>query len=146
MVLPGAREPTAYLDAAAIAARLPPGSAAFATAVRLGLIAPKGDGYVVSSRHVLDAAIALGDAGVPIERALALFADTRRDVEQVARRLVECVDAYLLGGPDKRRMPRASEVGPVAEVVVRLRALAEEVVRTELSRALEAAVRARLGA
>lgn len=123
---------------------VPADSELFAEGVRLGLVEVQGDQLVAPSRRLLHAGAELIRAGVPPEVILAELRSLRRDLDRIATRFVDMVVTNVID-------PKASELGSgegaaeVAEVVRRIRPLAQMVVDTELNRALERQARRRLG-
>lgn len=120
------------------------GPEALAEAVALGILELEGERFRVPSPRLLHAGAELVAAGVPLTAVFDHARQMRRDVERIARRFVQLVavhvfDRYGDGLPSPEDVPR------LAEVVQRLRPLAEMVVDAELARAMERSARAHLG-
>ncbi|HEY4244667.1 MAG TPA: MerR family transcriptional regulator [Kofleriaceae bacterium] len=142
---PFSTEPPGYVDAEALAAVFGREPDALRSAIELGLVVPDGARFRVPSPRTLEAGAELIRAGVPLPEVLDLLRAIRRDVERIANRLVETIVERVLGGRASRRLPRAAELAPFADLVWRLRPLADRVVGAELARALEGAAREHLG-
>lgn len=115
---------------------------AMARAVEAGFLEPEGDGFRVASPRELQAAVELVAAGVPLDAVLGLGADLRNRIDEVAASFVELVSTHVfdvVGDLSEADVPR------LAELVRRLRPLAQTVVDAELARAMERNARARLG-
>lgn len=109
------------------------------------------DGLVafrVPSPQLLNAAAELHEAGIPLESLLEELEILREDVARIARRFVGLIAKHLLNkyshlDTSNLREEDLVRVAPeVAEMVKRIRPLAEVVVNVELARALEEEVRA----
>lgn len=111
-------------------------------AVDLGLLAYEdGDRFRVPSPRLLHAGAELIAAGVPLDAVLDHLVALRRDVDSIAARFVDLVTIHVFGAD----LPPPEDVPRLAEVVQRLRPLAEMVVDAELARALEETAHDRLG-
>jgi DNA-binding transcriptional MerR regulator len=110
-------------------------------AVDLGLLVHEGDErFRVPSPRLLHAGAELIAAGVPLEAVLDHLVALRRDVDTIAARFVDLVTTHVFGDD----LP-PEDVPRLADVVQRLRPLAEMVVDAELARALEETAHDRLG-
>jgi DNA-binding transcriptional MerR regulator len=114
-------------------------------AVELGVLEPDGGRYRVPSPRLLHAGAELVRAGIPLPEMLAIVAGLRANVERVADDLVDLVVRFVFDPVAKDRLPPASEVPRLAEIVWRLRPVAEMAINAEAARALERAVKQRLG-
>ncbi|MBW3669917.1 MAG: MerR family transcriptional regulator [Actinobacteria bacterium] len=115
---------------------------ALARAVDAGFLELEGDGFRVASPRELQAAVELVAAGVPLIAVLGLGADLRKRIDDVAASFVELVSTHVfdaVGDLSEADVPR------LADLVRRLRPLAQTVVDAELARAMERNARARLG-
>lgn len=115
---------------------------AVARAVEVGFLEPEGDGFRVASPRELQAAVELVAAGVPLDAVLGLGAELRNRIDEVAASFVDLVSTHVfdvVGELSEADVPR------LAELVRRLRPLAQTVVDAELARAMERNARARLG-
>lgn len=113
-------------------------------ALKLGILEWDEDRFRVSSPRLLHAGAELIAAGVPIEAVFAHARKLHRDVDRIAARFVELARTHIFDryGDD---LPPPEDVPRLAELVKRLRPLAEMVVDTELARALERHVMESLG-
>lgn len=115
---------------------------AVAQAVDAGFLEPEGDGFRVGSPRELQAAVELVAAGVPLDAVLGLGGELRHRIDEVAASFVDLVSTHVfdaVGDLSEADVPR------LAELVRRLRPLAQTVVDAELARAMERNARARLG-
>lgn len=112
-------------------------------AIRLGIIEPDGDHFRVNSPRLLQAGAELVAAGIPLDAVLANARALQRDMDRVATRFVQLVTEHVFD-PLGDRLPK-HEVPRLAEVVQRLRPLAQMAVDAELARAMERQVHAQLG-
>jgi DNA-binding transcriptional MerR regulator len=106
-------------------------------AQRLGVLRPSGDGFRVASPRLLDVAAELARSGIPLAVVLRHLVSLREDTERIARRFVQLIDDHVFGVFGKDRLPPASELPRLSEIVERLRPVALTVVELELARALE---------
>jgi DNA-binding transcriptional MerR regulator len=98
-------------------------------AVELGLLEREGDRYRVMSPRMLTAGVQLQAIGVPLEELIAHLRALRVAMGVVAAQFVELAAPYI-PGPGSSRFPEA------AELVRRLRPLAQAAVDAELARAM----------
>lgn len=117
---------------------------AIARAIQLGLLVPEGAHFRVPSMRILRAGAELFRAGVPLLALLDEIAALRALVDQVASRFVALAQTHIFDRYGDA-MPPPGEAAPLAELVLRVRPLAKQVVDTELSRALEQHIRAGMG-
>jgi DNA-binding transcriptional MerR regulator len=142
---PFADEPPATIDFAELAAlfgELNPETIARAT--RLGLFRAEGARLVVSSMRLLRAGAELQRAGIPLSALLDELESLREDVDHIAARFVKLFVRHVFdrhGGA----LPPPREAHRLAELVGRVRPLAEVAVDAELARALEKHIKAGLG-
>jgi DNA-binding transcriptional MerR regulator len=113
-------------------------------ALKLGVVEWEDDRFRVNSPRLLHAGAELIAAGVPIEAVFEHARKLHRDVDRIAARFVELARTHIFDryGDD---LPPPEDVPRLAELVQRLRPLAEMVVDAELARALERHVMASLG-
>lgn len=121
--------------------------AAVLRASEIGLLSfdsPESGRLAVRSMRLLRAGAELHRAGVPLDALLDELQALRDDVDLIAKRFVRLVVRHVFDrlGPD---MPPPKEANRLAEMVRRVRPLAEVVVDAELARALERHIRAGLG-
>jgi DNA-binding transcriptional MerR regulator len=115
-------------------------------AADLGFIEIDGGRLRVPSPRLLNAGAELYAAGVPIEAILEHAGALRRDVTRIARRFVRLVTDHVLGGYlDRPDELTDAELDHIADLVRRLRPLAEMAVDAELARAMERATLASVG-
>jgi DNA-binding transcriptional MerR regulator len=108
-----------------------------------GVLEPHESGYLVKSPRLLAIAAELTGAGIPLAAVLDLGRALFADVDRIARRFVDLVAEHVFD-PVGEPLP-AEEVPRLAEVVRRLRPLAEESVDTVLAEAMERHVAEELG-
>jgi DNA-binding transcriptional MerR regulator len=111
-------------------------------ATAAGFLEPEGAGFRVTSMRELQAAAELFAAGVPLEAVVGLGRELRQQMDVVAASFVELVSTHVFDTVEKLT---DAEVPRLAEVVQRLRPLAEVVVDVELARGMERHAQARLG-
>ena len=122
-------EPAAAPDAQEVAE-------AIDRAVAAGVLEPEEDGrYLVKSPRLLAIAAELIGAGIPLAAVLELGRALFDDVDRIARRFVDLVAEHVFD-PVGEPLP-AEEVPRLAEVVRRLRPLAQDSVVTVLADAME---------
>lgn len=117
---------------------------AIAKAIQLGILVPEGPRFRVPSLRLLRAGAELHRAGVPLPALLDEVVALRLLAEQVAERFVNLVQTHIFDRYGDA-MPPPKEAAPLAELILRIRPLAKQVVDTELSRALENHIRAGMG-
>lgn len=116
-------------------------------AIELGVLTADGLAFRVPSPQLLNAAAELYEAGIPLESLLDELLVLREDVSRIANRFVGIIAKHLLARYSHLDTSTLNEedlvrVAPeVADMVRRIRPLAEVVVNVELARALEEAVR-----
>ena len=115
-----------------------------AESIKLGFVEPDGERFRVPSPRLLRAGAELYAAGIPLAAIMDVARALRRDVDRIAGRFVELVATNLFE-PYGDALPPPSDVPRLAEIVRRLRPLAEMSVDAELARAMERHVKAHLG-
>ncbi|MBV9409965.1 MAG: MerR family transcriptional regulator [Acidimicrobiia bacterium] len=115
-------------------------------AVKLGLLEPEegGDGFSVPSPRLLHAGAELVAAGIPLDAVLNHARQLARDTDRIAARFVELVSANVFEPYGDRPFP-AKDVPRLAELLRRLRPLAETTVDAYLARAMEQRLARELG-
>lgn len=116
-------------------------------AVEQGIVEREGVSFRVPSPQLLHAAAELHASGIPLSTLFDEFESLRKDVDHIAHGFVEMIGKHLLN--QYRHLDTSSlneedlmQVAPeVAEMVRRIRPLAEVVVNVALARALEEEVR-----
>ena len=114
-----------------------------AQAVRLGVLVPEGDRYRAPSPRLLRAGAELVAAGIPLHAVLELGAGLARDMDRVAKRLVDTINSQITP-PD--HTSDTAQVAEFAALIQRLRPLAEMTVDALLALAMERRVNAAFGA
>jgi DNA-binding transcriptional MerR regulator len=105
--------------------------------VELGLTARDGDGYRVDNPVLLDAALILHRAGIPLSHTLDQTEGVKQDLDDVARRFVALItDKFMREGQDPFDTD-ARTVGDIAEVVGELRPLTHRVVAVLFREAMD---------
>lgn len=117
---------------------------AVAKAVKHGLLIPGDTTFRVPSMRLLKAGAELHRAGIPLVALIDELARLRADVDTVAERFVALVQTHIFDQYGDA-LPPSAEAGKLADMVRRMRPLAELVVDTELAHALERHIRAGLG-
>lgn len=102
---------------------------------KLGLLVPEGLRFRAPNPKILIAGAELTKAGMPLDDMLMLVEHLRTNVERVADEIVQMV-VHRLDRYDGR-LPPAEDVPKLAELIWRLRPLANMAVDAEVSRALE---------
>lgn len=115
-------------------------------AVKLGLLEPGDDGesFRVPSPRLLHAGAELVAAGIPLDAVLNHARQLARDTDRIAARFVELVSANVFEPYGDRPFP-AKDVPRLAELLRRLRPLAETTVDAYLARAMEDRLARELG-
>ena len=93
----------------------------------------------VSSMNTLKAGAELAETGIPLEDLLDIVRMMRGNVERVANELVKLVSEHVLASYDQDALPPNEDLPQLAELIWRLRPLAETAVKAELARAMEKA-------
>jgi DNA-binding transcriptional MerR regulator len=113
-------------------------------AVKLGLLEPEGDRFRVPSPRLLHAGAELYAAGIPLNAIMRTARQLSRDVDRIAARFVEMTATHLFD-PYGDELPPPEDIPRLAEIVERLRPLAQMSVDAELARAMERHTQAHLG-
>jgi DNA-binding transcriptional MerR regulator len=113
--------------------------AAIIMAHDLGLFSIAGSQIRVSSMITLKVAEELCATGIPLEELLDILRLMRGNVQRVADAFVKLVSQHVLEPYAEQKLPPAEELPKIAELIWRLRPLAEKVVDAELGRAMETA-------
>ncbi|MEU5399707.1 MerR family transcriptional regulator [Streptomyces sp. NPDC005963] len=114
---------------------------AIAEAVELGVLEPVADGegeFVVPSPQELSVAVELHAAGVPMAAISAHLRELRIQVEHLAVRFLEFTTEHVFARYLGDRPPTDADAIEAAELVRRLRPLAQQTVDAELARAMGA--------
>ncbi|MBV8063677.1 MAG: MerR family transcriptional regulator [Nevskia sp.] len=114
-----------------------------ARVLELGLVERDGLRFRVPSPKILRVGAEIVKMGIPLRELLDIIAGLRRNVERVADELIQIavksIDRYGDG------LPPAEDVPRLAEMIGRLRPLADNAIESEVSRAMERALGRFLG-
>lgn len=116
-----------------------------ARAVQLGLIQVDGARFRVPSPRLFNAGIELVKLGVPMLSLLEILGGVRANVEAVANALVQLVVRHVFDPLGSRQLPPPEEVPRLAEVIWRLRPIADMAVASEVAMAMEKAIQRYMG-
>lgn len=105
----------------------------------LGLFSVAGTNIRVSSMNTLKAADELSSTGIPLEELLDILRMMRGNVQRVADEFVKLISNHVLKPYGDQPLPPREEFPGIAELIWRMRPLAEVVVDAELGRAMEIA-------
>jgi DNA-binding transcriptional MerR regulator len=114
-------------------------------AVQLGILELEGDRFRVPSPRILHAGAELVAAGIPLPAVLDLAGQLQADIDHSAGLLVQAVATHILSTHGADWMPTGAELPQLAELIGRLRPLAQMAVDAYLAQAMERHVRAVLG-
>ncbi len=106
-------------------------------AVELQLFQIEGSNVRVASMSTIKAACELTKLGIPLMEMLTIISMTRKNVERVANEMVGLVANHVLEPYESNALPPKEELPRIAELIWRLRPLAEVAVKAELARAME---------
>ena len=109
------------------------------TAHDLGLFSISGTQLRVSSMNTLKVAEELCATGIPLDELLDILRMMRGNVQRVANEFVKLVSRHVLEPYAEQKLPPPEELPKIAELIWRLRPLAEKVVDAELGRSMEIA-------
>ena len=104
-------------------------------AVQAGVLEPQDGGFLVRRPRLLTMAAELAATGIPLDAVLALGRELFADMDRVARRFVDLVTVHVFD-PVGEPLP-AEDVPRLAEIVRRVRPLAQESVDVVLADAME---------
>ncbi|WP_329162378.1 MerR family transcriptional regulator [Streptomyces sp. NBC_01717] len=112
---------------------------AVAEAVELGVLEPipgRPDEFLVPSPQELSVAVELHGAGVPLTAISGHLRELRGQVEHIAARFLEFTTEHVFARYLGHRPPTDADAVEAAELVRRLRPLAQQTVDAELARAM----------
>ncbi|MFF1968051.1 MerR family transcriptional regulator [Streptomyces sp. NPDC058232] len=112
---------------------------AVAEAVELGVLEPipgRPDEFLVPSPQELAVAVELHGAGVPLTAISGHLRELRGQVEHIASRFLEFTTEHVFARYLGHRPPTDADAAEAAELVRRLRPLAQQTVDAELARAM----------
>jgi DNA-binding transcriptional MerR regulator len=107
-----------------------------ARGVEVGALEPDGDEWIVRQPKLLEVAVALVEAGIPIDVALDLGAVLREAGAHIADRFVELVDQQLLAPFEAAGMP-SERMPEIASFLERIRPLADAAVTAYVAIAMD---------
>lgn len=107
-------------------------------AVALGLLVPDGDVYRVPSPRLLQVAVVLRAAGVPLSAILTVAAALREQTDRIAELFVDLAVQHVVH-PERLADATPDELAAKAELVRRLRPLAEAATTAALEQAMDRA-------
>lgn len=108
--------------------------------IKLGVLVPEGDRLRVPSPRILYAGAELTKIGLPLHLLMLQVSELRGDVQKIANRFVQLIVDQVFNRFGEDTLPPREEVPRLAELVRRLRPMAQTVVEVELARALETVV------
>lgn len=114
-----------------------------ARVLELGLVERDGLRFRVPSPKILAVGAEIVKMGIPLRELLDIIAGLRRNVERVADELIQIVVKSIDRYGDE--LPPAEDVPRLAEMIARLRPLADKAIESEVSRAMERALGRFLG-
>lgn len=110
-------------------------------AVKLGYIIPEGMRLRIPYPRIYHAGKELVEAGIPMGALLTHVQLIRDDVDKLAVRFIDMIVEHLVDEKyGQGGLPKGDDVPALANVISRLRPLAEAVVSTELGRVLEKSI------
>jgi DNA-binding transcriptional MerR regulator len=118
---------------------------AIGKATELDVLRLEGLRYRAPRPQLIRAGEQLVAMGIPLTELLDVLRMLRGNVDRVANEIVQLALKYVFADFIHGRLPPASEIGPLAETVWKLRPLADLAVNAEVSRAMEKAVNQYLG-
>ncbi|MES2683127.1 MAG: MerR family transcriptional regulator [Pseudomonadota bacterium] len=111
----------------------------------LGILQADGLRFRAPRPRLVHAAAQLVAMGIPLSALLDILRMLRGNVERVANELVQLALRYVLTQHLKDGLPKANEVSKIAELIWKLRPIADVAVDAEVARAMELAVQKYLG-
>lgn len=129
-------EASSLLSTDDLAAMFGDDTRALATAVRVGVIVPEGDGFRVPSPRLLDAARELVAAGYPLPALLHEADVLNRDLDRVAERWVDMFREHVWDEYVRRGMP-ADELQGLTAFLQRMRPVLSSIIAPLLAQAME---------
>ena len=111
----------------------------------LGILQADGLRFRAPRPRLVHAAAQLVAMGIPLSALLDILRMLRGNVERVANELVQLALRYVLTHHLKDGLPKANEVSKIAELIWKLRPIADVAVDAEVARAMELAVQKYLG-
>lgn len=115
-----------------------------AKVIELGILEPDGLKYRAPNPKILRAGAELTRLGIPLEQMLTIVEKLRGNVERVADEMVQLL-ARMLDNYGEGRLPPRQDIPRLADLIWRLRPLADLAIEAEVSRALERSANRFLG-
>ena len=116
--------------------------AQISNAVKSGLIEPTGEGrYVVRSPKLLNVAAQLLAAGVALDAVLDLGGTIANATDEIAKLILDAVVPNIFPELETGELPSGDELNSRAELVQRLRPLAQTAIDAYLARSMEQQVK-----
>lgn len=114
-------------------------------ALEVGLFEVDGDRLKIPSPRMLNAGLELYSAGIPLMALLREMEVVRADVDRLTRSFVQLVVTNLVEPMTAEHLPRPEEIARLAEIIQRLRPLAESVTNAEMAKGIRKHANAFLG-
>lgn len=114
-------------------------------AMEVGLFEVEGDRIKIPSPRLLNAGLELYNAGIPLGALLRELEVVRTDVDRLTRSFVQLVVNHLVEPITTEDLPRPEEIARLAEIIQRLRPLAESVTNAEMANGIRKHANAFLG-
>ncbi len=111
----------------------------------LGILQPEGLRFRAPRPRLVHAAAQLVAMGIPLSELLDILRMLRGNVERVANELVQLAMRHVLIQHLDDGLPKPGEVPKIAELIWKLRPIADSAVDAEVARAMEIAVQKYLG-
>lgn len=115
-------------------------------AMEVGLFEVDGDRIRIPSPRLLNAGLELYNAGIPLGALLRELEVVRTDVDRLTRSFVQLVVNHLVEPITTEDLPSPEEIARLAEIIQRLRPLAESVTNAEMANGIRKHANAFLGA
>lgn len=115
-----------------------------AKVIELGILEPDGAKYRAPNPKILRAGAELTSLGIPLEQMLTIVEKLRGNVERVADEMVQLL-VRMLDHYGEGKLPPRQDIPRLADLIWRLRPLADLAIEAEVSRALERSANRFLG-
>jgi hypothetical protein len=113
--------------------------------VELGIIATDGDKSVIASPQLVNVFLELMSFGFTPAKAIELNGQIAPAIDGIAKQMVEAAAELLFAEHGDTWVPEGDELGPVAETLQRMRALAMTSLQVNFAHAMERHVESTLG-
>jgi DNA-binding transcriptional MerR regulator len=114
-------------------------------ALEVGLFEVDGDRLKITSPRLLNAGLELYRAGIPLAALLRELEVVRADVDRLTRSFVQLVINHVVEPVTADQLPSPEEIARLAEIIQRLRPLAESVTNAEMAKGIRKHANAFLG-